>query len=260
MRITTTRKFPGVRAFTLIELLVVVAIIAILAAILFPVFAQARERARHVSCLSNARQLGSALTLYLQDYDETLPPSSNYAVAADAPERLWTRIIQPYIQNTGIFVCPSASVRAFPSDWAQRGSGSIGYSAATAYDPQGVEGFTSAAHLAQLPESARTPLSGDTASGPTSENYRGYTFDPYVGVPNSRDARLGPPLISDRDLVRERRDLPASRLKPLFARHFATGRDTGLVTLIFADGHAKAYSAAAILAQDQGANLIWRFR
>ena len=59
--------------FTLIELLVVIAIIAILAAILFPVFAQAREKARQASCLSNCKQLGLASNMYVQDYDETFP-------------------------------------------------------------------------------------------------------------------------------------------------------------------------------------------
>src|SRR5215207_2591903 len=79
---TPTRKGYGLmrfaarsarRGFTLIELLVVIAIIAILAAILFPVFAQAREKARSASCLSNIKQLGLTLQMYAQDYDEIYP-------------------------------------------------------------------------------------------------------------------------------------------------------------------------------------------
>lgn len=62
------------RGFTLIELLVVIAIIAILAAILFPVFAQAREKARQTTCVSNLKQIGTAFMMYVQDYDETYPP------------------------------------------------------------------------------------------------------------------------------------------------------------------------------------------
>ena len=71
------------KGFTLIELLVVIAIIAILAATLFPVFAQAREKARQTSCLSNMKQLGTAVQLYVDDYDETLPPSWNNIAAPD---------------------------------------------------------------------------------------------------------------------------------------------------------------------------------
>ncbi len=91
---TRTRRYahPGA-AFTLIELLVVIAIIAILAAILFPVFAQAREKARQIACLSNMKQWGSGFMMYIQDYDETFP-SQQFD-----PNASWVTVIQPYAEN-----------------------------------------------------------------------------------------------------------------------------------------------------------------
>ncbi len=115
------------KGFTLIELLVVIAIIAILAAILFPVFAQAREAARKTSCLSNFKQVGLGLLMYSQDYDEMYTPwhicatnnGTGGTIAGDpwgapAPCRdsqnfdlSWDRLIQPYVKNGQITGCPS---------------------------------------------------------------------------------------------------------------------------------------------------------
>jgi prepilin-type N-terminal cleavage/methylation domain-containing protein/prepilin-type processing-associated H-X9-DG protein len=103
--------------FTLIELLVVIAIIAILAAILFPVFAQAREKARQTTCTSNVKSLGLAVMMYAQDYDETYPPLW-YQVG----DGHWPNVVRPYIGQAGtdssgkkwtegIMVCPSASYK-----------------------------------------------------------------------------------------------------------------------------------------------------
>jgi prepilin-type N-terminal cleavage/methylation domain-containing protein/prepilin-type processing-associated H-X9-DG protein len=93
------RSLNRASAFTLIELLVVIAIIAILAAILFPVFAQAREKARQTSCLSNEKQISLGFLQYLQDYDEQFPH-----VKGESP---WIYSVQPYLKSTQILRCPS---------------------------------------------------------------------------------------------------------------------------------------------------------
>lgn len=106
------------RAFTLIELLVVIAIIAILAAILFPVFAQARESARKTACLSNNKQLGTAVIMYVQDYDEMYPCNSWDTPAIGSADNdaqnanfltamQWMWRVMPYMKNRQILACPS---------------------------------------------------------------------------------------------------------------------------------------------------------
>jgi prepilin-type N-terminal cleavage/methylation domain-containing protein/prepilin-type processing-associated H-X9-DG protein len=101
-------------AFTLIELLVVIAIIAILSAILFPVFAQVREKARAINCLSNMKQIATAVNMYVQDNDERLffrGGSAKSVMRNNTPNSLaafrWWNLLMPYIKSNGIFVCPS---------------------------------------------------------------------------------------------------------------------------------------------------------
>src|ERR671917_195604 len=99
-----SRRVRSARGFTLIELLIVIAIIAILASILFPVFARARENARRSSCMSNLKQIGLGIMQYTQDYDEAYPQI--YAGGWAGTYR-WTDSVQPYIKSTQVFNCPS---------------------------------------------------------------------------------------------------------------------------------------------------------
>ncbi len=103
-----TRSVRARSGFTLIELLVVIAIIAILAAILFPVFAQAREKARQTQCLSNCKQIANAVLMYAQDYDETLVPMG----VGEFSFQVYTQLLDPYLKGPQVWVCPSAGITA----------------------------------------------------------------------------------------------------------------------------------------------------
>jgi prepilin-type N-terminal cleavage/methylation domain-containing protein/prepilin-type processing-associated H-X9-DG protein len=138
---------PNRRAFTLIELLVVIAIVAILAAILFPVFAQAREKARQTTCQSNLKQIGTAFSMYLQDYDEGFP---NTGAEFLWTGRFWRWPLKPYLgysrqptnpsdplkssgSDAHILICPSD-----PTAKAQWDSTSYAYSSAFYHTPEQV--------------------------------------------------------------------------------------------------------------------------
>ncbi len=135
--------------FTLIELLVVIAIIAILAAILFPVFARAREKARQTSCLSNTKQLGLGFMQYTQDYDEKLPLWRNTmgTSGVGGDDRYWYQVIEPYVKNNQVLICPS---RADRSVGYGMNCDNLGYGSSSSCGP--------AIGLAQIAKPAETVL------------------------------------------------------------------------------------------------------
>lgn len=205
----TTRK----RAFTLIELLVVIAIISVLAAILFPVFARARENARRTSCLSNMKQLGLGVMMYVQDYDErffgpsfgsaggveeTLPCPGN---AAQACRSYWPVKLYPYIKNRQVFSCPSdtSSQGSWPGT-PNNAATHVGYG----YNRE----FNNSVVLAAVDKASQTALLAD------SEGWNRYLL-----------YRTGYAEVSPPTSVNQVRQVPDRHLN-------------GAV-FVFADGHAK---------------------
>jgi prepilin-type N-terminal cleavage/methylation domain-containing protein/prepilin-type processing-associated H-X9-DG protein len=222
--------------FTLIELLVVIAIIAILAAILFPVFAQAREKARASTCLSNQKQIALALSMYGQDYDETFP----FAIALDPNTNLdiwWEDLIAPYVKGGdvgGIMSCPSASSRghAYSLNWTVAGR-----SLATVPAPAGL---VVTGDGAQAPQLARKP-----ENLPRSCPFFSYTQTGretlWIPAPNFRTAKGDPMATMDPTLPDEDTNKAIGLLR---SRH-SEGYNVS-----YADGHTKYVRKGAFRLKD----------
>lgn len=177
------------KAFTLIELLVVIAIIAILAAILFPVFAQAKEAAKKTTCLSNKKQIATGALLYAGDYDDYFPMSA-YMLPPQTPDprpRVFAiyDAIQPYLKNIGVFVCPTNQPGI---DWRARlnllNLTNVGTFQFTSYIPNlGVFGENFCGPILPPPLRKFTPVSTSTSMEAPADTIM--LFDGYMkqGVP-----------------------------------------------------------------------------
>src|SRR5207249_459662 len=191
------------RGFTLIELLVVIAIIAILAAILFPVFAQARAKARGISCLSNARQIGTAFHMYVQDYDEVTPAmwggSGPCQPNGTGCSQEWWYSLMPYIKNIDLLYCPERTdgsaddynaygqalgIKHFAGygyNWGPIGWRGGGLLNTQLRHPSG-QSFITGRSLAQIQFPAQTFAFGDTYDTPRMTVGIGFSCDSWPGT------------------------------------------------------------------------------
>jgi len=104
------------RGFTIVELIIVIGIVALTASFLFPVFTQARGKARQVACLSNTKQIGTALLMYAQDYDEVYPSPWPFSGAGKYDwDHTFHEVIQPYLKNPAVTFCPSMDPKTYVS-------------------------------------------------------------------------------------------------------------------------------------------------
>lgn len=215
-----------VRAFTLIELLVVIAIIAILAAILFPVFSQAKAAAKKITAVSNVKQLGYAFLMYATDHDDSLPGAmeTGATVGSDQYRRSYDWTLQPYIKNWDVLRVPGDSegsefpAAANPSGGPMRRAfgmpGNVG-TVNRVTDPSGVVRYFGR-NLGTIPEPASTVMLLETGSygatqpGVSTGSYMGYA----IGAEVYHSTRIRVPL--------------------------AVARFGNVIVTSYTDGHAKA--------------------
>ncbi|MDX1933066.1 MAG: DUF1559 domain-containing protein [Capsulimonadales bacterium] len=247
-------------AFTLIELLVVIAIIAILAAILFPVFAQAREQARKTSCLSNMKQTGLAVIMYVQDYDETFP-------LAWSESGTWYFVLNPYIKSSGasqwaltdknnIWHCPSDSQTgvaniSYAANALIVGGGSANWDgvfpaktlaaidrpADVIFDAEMIPGFGSDGNIANAPTDFTRP-SVDIPGKPADNSDAAVEYFYNWLKVDMTDKKPGYDPCPDPIKLNWYNNITC---KMVAYRHNRSGERTGITNLCFTDGHAKGF-------------------
>jgi prepilin-type N-terminal cleavage/methylation domain-containing protein/prepilin-type processing-associated H-X9-DG protein len=223
MELKGTVRAASRRAFTLIELLVVIAIIAILAAILFPVFAQAREKARQTTCMSNMKQIGTAAQMYAQDYEERLPGTE---LGQGDGEYFWIEMLTPYTKNQDLFNCPSAPVKTLYQRNGVSSEFAYSYAMNDVHDPSGRSIGAAFQPLAAITYPSDTlfvvdgwPVATETAAGSYVERHE-------IGwVPTMLGGGGG---------EHHRRDAAVNPFDDGSPRH------TGVMNFVACDGHAKS--------------------
>ncbi len=251
-RFFTSSKFS---AFTLIELLVVIAIIAILAAILFPVFAQAREKARQASCVSNTKQLALGIMQYTQDYDEMLP-MGGYNIGG--VQSRWFRDIYSYVKNVGVFACPSKNEGAFSPFLSQPTASYpvLGPNSAGGYGMnRNIINYSGPSlTLSDIKDSAGTFLMSDAAQCDTNvlDNYDMLSWNRSQTGPS--DWQVTPPGYWNTGTGTSRYSVNSndSRRRPM-ARH------NGGLSVIYSDGHAKWNEIKAFTGYTAAQPLGWPY-
>lgn len=254
------------KAFTLVEILMVIAIILLLAGLLFPALQAAKEDSLKGTAITQCGQLAKAMMLYTADHDGDYAPATNYGVDKSDPARIWPNLLYPYIKDEAVFRAPG-SQGIMAKTWAQRGNMTVGMNSATSFDPDGCDeedantnncrGFTTAASFDKKDSPERTAIFALTPNGDASKGYYGYQFNPYNGIPRAAAPKEGPPLTADIDLVAALDKLPGELKMPVFCRYHSTRRNDGVTPVVFAGGNTKAYSAKQILGQT---GILWRFR